>query len=141
MQPAGKIGAMPSPTGPQIQDLRLSRDWSIARLADEADVTVADVRAAERGSDEHLTEILTALQMEAVTVVLPSDVARFLLAVAPLVPRIEPDVMPNALAEVMTVLARAATGRELTATTTVIAQDANLHFGEGAIEVTEHRQD
>ncbi|WP_353107923.1 hypothetical protein [Gordonia sp. (in: high G+C Gram-positive bacteria)] len=127
--------------GKQIQDNRLARDWSIRRLADEAGVTEDQVKAAERGDAEHHVEILAALQIEVVTVLTPYEVAAFIRAVAPYTARIDRDTLPLALAEVMSVLARAATGRELTTATTVTVQDANLHFGDGAIEVTARRQD
>jgi transcriptional regulator with XRE-family HTH domain len=102
--------------GSEIRKLRLGRGWARERLAEESGLTVADVDEAERGDFDNVAAILTALEAEPLTLVLPQSMADYLRTVRPIADRVPAEQLPIALAECLGILARAAAGVEASAT-------------------------
>lgn len=115
---------MTATIGNEIRQARLTRGWPQQRLADEANMTVAQVNAIETGrSAEGQDDIISALGLELVQPMLLEPLtARFLGTIRPVVQRIKPDLLPVALAAVLDVAGRAAAGELPPTASTVVVQ-------------------
>lgn len=99
--------------GRELRDARYARAWSREHLAEEANVTVADIDALEKGESEvGRAAVLAALQLTEMYMLTPPVITGFLEIADPLIKRIGEDRLQLVLAEMLVVLGRAAGWRD-----------------------------